>query len=209
VQIGHGGFAGVEDVAPVDLFLVGEFDFDDGELADSEEGVLAVFGGELFRVFDALEVEFFGQDDGGGDHGPGEGAASSFIGSGGVGVVDHFAKASRVARWLATEAPARQAAAWLTLDPESMKAAKATLAADPDDTIVASGSLGPDDTYTLTFRTHQLGIKALRLEVPAARRREAHPLADLRDGVRYAWSPPRVVSFPDPHAPLTISEREA
>lgn len=35
-------------------------------------------------------------------------------------------------------------------------------------------------------------LAAVRLEVPAARRREAHPLADLRDGVRYAWSHPAI-----------------
>jgi hypothetical protein len=74
---------------------------------------------------------------------------------------------SRLARWLATEAPARQAVAWLALDPESMKAARATLTAEADDTIVASGTLWADDSYTLTFRTHHRGIKALRLEALA------------------------------------------
>jgi hypothetical protein len=74
---------------------------------------------------------------------------------------------SRLSRWLATEAPARQTAGWLTLDPESMKAARATLAAEADDTIVASGSLGPNDSYTFTFSTHQTGIKRLRLEALA------------------------------------------
>ena len=74
---------------------------------------------------------------------------------------------SRLARWIATEAPARQTAGWLTLDPESMKATRATLAAEADDTIVASGTLGPNDNYTLTFRTHQRGIQRLRLEALA------------------------------------------
>ena len=73
----------------------------------------------------------------------------------------------RLARWLATEAPAGQAAAWLALDPESFQAAKATLTAEADDTIVASGKFEGNDTYTLTFRTHQRGIKALRLEALA------------------------------------------
>jgi hypothetical protein len=48
-----------------------------------------------------------------------------------------------------------------------MKAKRATLTAEADDTIVASGSLGPDDSYTLTFRTHQIGIQRLRLEALA------------------------------------------
>ena len=82
----------------------------------------------------------------------------------------------RLARWLAAEAPARQAAAWLTLDPtphppsrqHSQRAAKATLAPDADDTIVATGTLTTDDTYTLEFLTHQRGIRALRLEALAA-----------------------------------------
>ncbi|MBM4012579.1 MAG: DUF1549 domain-containing protein [Planctomycetes bacterium] len=74
---------------------------------------------------------------------------------------------ARLGRWLATEAPALQSAPWLTLDPEHVKGAKATLSAEGDDAIVASGSLGPDDTYTLTFRTHQRGIGAVRLEALA------------------------------------------
>jgi mono/diheme cytochrome c family protein len=73
---------------------------------------------------------------------------------------------ARLARWLAAEAPAGQAARWLTLDPESMTA-RATLTAEADDTIVASGTLGPNDTYTFTFRTHQRGIQRLRLEALA------------------------------------------
>jgi hypothetical protein len=74
----------------------------------------------------------------------------------------------RIARWLAAEAPGQQAAAWLSLDPESLKAAKATLSAEPDDTIVASGKLEADDVYTLTFRTQQSKIRALRLEALAS-----------------------------------------
>ena len=74
----------------------------------------------------------------------------------------------RLARWLATEAPVRQQPEWLALDPESLKGSKATLTADADDTIVAGGKLEVDDTYTLTFRTHQRGIRALRLEALAS-----------------------------------------
>ena len=74
---------------------------------------------------------------------------------------------SRVARWLATEAPARQAAAWLSLDPETLTASKAKLSVEADDVIVASGNPAKDDVYKMTFRTHQRGIRALRLEALA------------------------------------------
>ena len=73
-----------------------------------------------------------------------------------------------VARWLAAEAPRHFAAsAWTALDPQSVKAAKATLAEAPDDVVTASGKLEGDDTYTLSFRTHQQGLRALRIEALA------------------------------------------
>ena len=75
---------------------------------------------------------------------------------------------SRLPRWLATAAAVQQAPAWLALDPVTVKAAKATLAEEADDVVVASGKLEGDDTYTLTFRTHQRGIRAVRLEALAA-----------------------------------------
>ncbi len=71
---------------------------------------------------------------------------------------------SRVARWLATDAAAGQAAPWMALDATAIKAAKATLTEQPDDVIVATGRLEGNDAYTLTFRTHQRGLAAVRLE---------------------------------------------
>ncbi|MCE9632240.1 MAG: PSD1 and planctomycete cytochrome C domain-containing protein [Planctomycetia bacterium] len=70
----------------------------------------------------------------------------------------------RLARWLAADAAAQQSAGWLALDPETFKATKATLLEEADDTVSASGKLEADDTYVITFRTHQRGIAGLRLE---------------------------------------------
>jgi hypothetical protein len=81
--------------------------------------------------------------------------------------VDRFRKDelhAHVARWLATDAATGQAAAWMTLDPTALKAAKATLTEQPDDVIVATGRLEGNDAYTLTFHTHQRGLAAVRLE---------------------------------------------
>jgi len=75
---------------------------------------------------------------------------------------------ARVARWLATAAAVGQAPAWAALDPSSVKAAKATLAKQPSDVVSASGRLEGNDTYTLSFRTHQRGLAALRLEALAS-----------------------------------------
>jgi hypothetical protein len=74
---------------------------------------------------------------------------------------------ARVARWLATRAPAQQAAAWLVLDPQTVKAAAATLKEEADDRVVASGKLQANETYTLTFKTHQKDLRGLRLEALA------------------------------------------
>jgi hypothetical protein len=75
----------------------------------------------------------------------------------------------RLARWLAAEAPRQLAAsAWIALDPQTAKAAKATLAEEPGDVVAASGRLEGNDTYTLTFRTHQRGLRALRVEALAS-----------------------------------------
>jgi hypothetical protein len=71
----------------------------------------------------------------------------------------------RLARWLASEAPRQLAASpWIALDPQTLKAAKATLVEESGDVVSASGKLEGNDTYTVTFRTHQQGLKALRLE---------------------------------------------
>jgi hypothetical protein len=70
----------------------------------------------------------------------------------------------RLARWLATEAPSQQAAPWLVLDPQTVKAAAATLKDEADDRVVASGKFQPNETYTLTFKTHQKDLAGLRLE---------------------------------------------
>jgi len=85
-------------------------------------------------------------------------------------VADRFRRdelPARVARWLATRAPADQAAAWIALDPQSLKAAKATLTEQPDDVIAATGRLEGNDTYTLTFHSHQRSLAAVRLEALA------------------------------------------
>ena len=71
---------------------------------------------------------------------------------------------TRLAKWLVGDAVKQQAAPWQVLDPQSLKAAKATLLEEAGDTIAASGKLEGNDTYTLTFRTHQKGLTALRLE---------------------------------------------
>ena len=75
----------------------------------------------------------------------------------------------RVARWLATDAPQHlKAATWMALDPQTLKASKATLLEEPDDVVAASGRLEADDTYTVTFHTYQKDLRALRLEVLAS-----------------------------------------
>jgi hypothetical protein len=112
----------------------------------------------------------------------------------------------RLARWLATEAPALQRAAWLTLDPESVRASKATLTAEADDTIVASGKFEGDESYTLTFRTQQLGIRALRIEVLAPTGTSGGGLGTAPDG-SFLLSTVNVTAKPlvtDPkHKPVT------
>ena len=75
----------------------------------------------------------------------------------------------RLARWLAAEAPHHlEAATWIALDPQSLKASKATLLKEPGDIVAASGKLEADDTYTLTFHTYQKDLRALRLEALAS-----------------------------------------
>jgi hypothetical protein len=84
-----------------------------------------------------------------------------------VAEVDRFQReqlAAKLAKWLAGDAAKQQAAPWQVLDPQSLKAAKATLLEEAGDTVAASGKLEGDDSYTLTFRTHQKGLTALRLE---------------------------------------------
>jgi len=74
---------------------------------------------------------------------------------------------TRLARWLAVDAPAQQAAPWLVLTPQTVKASFATLGQEADDTVVASGKRQANDTYTLTFTTHQMDLGGLRLDALA------------------------------------------
>ncbi len=84
-----------------------------------------------------------------------------------VAAADQFRQAelpARLAKWLTGDAVRQQAAPWQVLEPQSFKAAKATLLEEAGDTIAASGKLEGDDRYTLTFRTYQKGLTGLRLE---------------------------------------------
>lgn len=75
----------------------------------------------------------------------------------------------RIAQWLAAEAPRHlEAATWMALDPQTLKASKATLLEESGDIVAASGKLEANDTYTLTFHTYQKGLRALRLEALAS-----------------------------------------
>lgn len=71
---------------------------------------------------------------------------------------------ARIGRWLAGHAVQEQFAPWQTLDPQSLKAAKATLVEEAGDAVTASGKLEGNDVYTLTFRTYQKDLSSLRLE---------------------------------------------
>lgn len=86
--------------------------------------------------------------------------------------VDRFCRdevPGRVTQWLAADASRHVAESpWIGLDPQSVKAAKATLAEEPDDVVAASGKLEGDDIYTLTFRTHEKGLTSLRLKTLAS-----------------------------------------
>lgn len=75
---------------------------------------------------------------------------------------------ARLGRWLATSGFARQSAPWQILEPQSMRAAKMTLAKEPGDVVAAMGTPAGDDTYTLTFRTRQRDLTALRVEALAS-----------------------------------------
>ena len=75
----------------------------------------------------------------------------------------------RLEQWLASDIATQAPAVWLQLDPETATAARATLTADADDVIVASGRFEPNDTYTLTFGTQQKGLTGLRLEAFATK----------------------------------------
>lgn len=75
---------------------------------------------------------------------------------------------ARIGRWLAGDAGAQQFTTWQALDPQSLKAAKATLVEEARDAVTASGKHEGNDTYTLTFRTHQKGLTGLRLETLAS-----------------------------------------
>ena len=75
---------------------------------------------------------------------------------------------ARLGRWLATDATTQQAAGWLMLDPQTVKATKATLVKEAGDVISASGKLEAGDSYVITFRTHQREIAGLRLDALAS-----------------------------------------
>jgi hypothetical protein len=70
----------------------------------------------------------------------------------------------RLEQWLMSDIATQAPAAWLQLDPETATAARATLTAEEDDVVVASGRFEPNDAYTLTFGTQQKGLTGLRLE---------------------------------------------
>jgi hypothetical protein len=75
---------------------------------------------------------------------------------------------ARLARWLAGPAISGQSAPWQVLDPQAAKATKATLVEEPGDVVSASGRLEGDEFYTLTFRTRQQGITALKIDALAS-----------------------------------------
>jgi hypothetical protein len=54
---------------------------------------------------------------------------------------------------------------WEVLQPDTLKATGATLAKQPDGSILASGPLKTPDTYTITFQTKMQGITGIRLEL--------------------------------------------
>ena len=78
---GHGEMRGAEDIEAVDLRDVRLADAPMDVGADGEHGMemLAFFGGQFFRVIQALDRAVIRQNDSGGDHGAGERTASGFI----------------------------------------------------------------------------------------------------------------------------------
>lgn len=78
---GHGEMRGPEDIEAVDLRDIRLADAPMDVGADGEDGMemLALFGGQLFRVIQALDRAVIRQDHGGGDHGAGERTASGLI----------------------------------------------------------------------------------------------------------------------------------
>ncbi|MCX7412736.1 MAG: PSD1 and planctomycete cytochrome C domain-containing protein [Planctomycetia bacterium] len=88
-----------------------------------------------------------------------------------VAVLDRFRTGefpARLEKWLASDIAAQAPAPWLLLDPDTLTAARATLTADAEDVVVASGKLEPNDTYTLSFSTQQKQLTGLRLEAFAS-----------------------------------------
>ena len=82
----HGEARGLVDVDAVDGFGVNFRDGDgDGDFADLVVEVLALLAGELLGVLEAVAGEgcrLDGEDDGGGDYGAEEGAATDFVDAG-------------------------------------------------------------------------------------------------------------------------------
>jgi hypothetical protein len=70
----------------------------------------------------------------------------------------------KLAAWLAGDATKLVAAAWTVLEPQAVSASKATLVREAGDVVAASGAVGNNDVYTLTFRTHRKDLRALRIE---------------------------------------------
>jgi len=66
------------------------------------------------------------------------------------------------AKWLSEQQAAAQA--WTPLKPGSMKTNLPLLTALPDHSLLTSGDSAKSDTFDLTFRLEQAGVKALRLE---------------------------------------------
>lgn len=66
------------------------------------------------------------------------------------------------ARWLSEHQAAAQA--WTPLKPGSMKTNLPLLTALPDHSLLTSGDSAKSDTFDLTFKLEQAGVKALRLE---------------------------------------------
>ncbi|NBX29807.1 DUF1553 domain-containing protein, partial [bacterium] len=112
----------------------------------------------------------------------------------------------RLGRWLATDATTQQAAGWLMLDPQTVKATKSTLVKEAGDVVSASGKLQVGDSYVITCRTYQRDIAGLRLDALASPSAPGGGPGTGKDGgfrlstVKVTAAP--VVAAPD-HKPVT------
>ena len=78
----HGDECRLQNIDPVDLLDADDADADQPRGADRQIQLLASFGGEQLGIVEALRRLAIGEDDGGGDHRPGPGAASGFVHAG-------------------------------------------------------------------------------------------------------------------------------